>query len=75
MYFLQSSQATDDLIIWAIFGLLGFVFAVWIVQLVFHVQDRVRHERAQIFLLMQLWKKEGATDEEIKKFLKDFKIK
>lgn len=79
MYFLQSSDAyARDLgssaastFVYIILWLLGMI----ILASLFRVDRRVKNQQAEIFLLTQLWKKNGATDEEIKKFRNDFKIK
>ncbi len=78
MYFLQAmsdSAVAGFGIFYLVMVFLLFLVYVLILRWIFWIEKRERNQRAQIFLLTQLWKKQGATDEEINLFQKSFKIK
>jgi len=62
-------------IIYLVMVFLLFLVYVLILRWIFWIEKRERNQRAQIFLLMQLWKKQGASDEEIQLFRQSFKVK
>jgi hypothetical protein len=46
-----------------------------IIRSVFKIETQVKNQRATIYLLMKLWEKQGATEEETSDFKKIFRIK
>ncbi|MBS1915714.1 MAG: hypothetical protein JST87_05515 [Bacteroidetes bacterium] len=76
MIYLQSEAvAGASLLLMAIFVAIIIIIQVIIIRWIFKIDTQIKHQRAQIFILLRIWEKQGGTKEEVDNFLKSFSIK